>query len=147
MTKPATQPRRIKVETGVCMREDKRWGWKKQYICHPVPLPKQDIGKTSSPITSGTDGYRLQPRCTERPSGLSPLIPGLLTITEKDGGGEKNQGGSCRFTHHLPLGLLPHGSYPGLSAQSLQTLPRDLQPQVPRPGIEGCWRWTGRDSR
>lgn len=68
---------------------------KKQYICHPVPLPIQDTGKASSPITSGTDGYRLQQRCIGRPPGLSPLIPGLLMIKEKDGGGEGNEGGGA----------------------------------------------------
>lgn len=52
-----TQPRNIKVE----MRGggSRRGEWKKQYICHPVPLPIQDTGKASSPITSDTDGYRL----------------------------------------------------------------------------------------
>lgn len=69
---------------------------KKQYICHPGPLPIQDAGEASGPITSGTDGYRLQQRCTERPSGLSPLIPGLLMIKEEDGGGEGKEGGGSR---------------------------------------------------
>lgn len=50
MTTTVTQPQRIKVDPGVYIGEDKRWEWKKQYICHPVPLPKQDIGKASDPI-------------------------------------------------------------------------------------------------
>lgn len=48
----------------------------------PAPLPQAQMA-----------GYPLQQRCIQRPSGLSPLIPGLLMIKEKDGGREGHEGG------------------------------------------------------
>lgn len=112
---------------------------KKQYICHSVPLPIQDRGKASSPITSGTDGYRIQQRCIRRTSGLSPLIPGLLMIKEEDGGGEVDEGGgSWRFTHHLSFGLLPHGAYKAQRTRVCTPSRAAPATRAPGPGLRGA---------
>lgn len=60
-------------------------------------------------------------------------------IKEKDGGGEGNEsGGSWRFTHHLPLGLLPHSAYPGHRTGDCTPSRAAPAPRPPGPGLRGA---------
>lgn len=110
---------------------------KKQYICHPVPLPTQDAGEASGPITSGTDGYRLQQRCTERPSGPSPLIPGLLMIKEEDGGGEGKEGGGGWGCTPPPPSGARSSRRPAGGRRTGACTPSGAAP-APGPGLSGA---------
>lgn len=75
-------------------REDRGAGrWEKQHLCHPVPLPTQDRQRLQPPCL-GTDGDRHGPGALEgKAFGSEPLNPGLLMITERDGGGEAARAG------------------------------------------------------
>lgn len=60
-------------------------------------------------------------------------------IKEKDGGGEGNEGGgSWRFTHHLSLGLLPHGAYKGQRTRVCTPFRAAPAPRTPGPGLRGA---------
>lgn len=105
--------RELKWKRGVCMGG--KGGWKKTIHLSPRPTSYTGCRQSLQPHYSRHRWLSFVAKVHRKAFRSEPLNSGLLTIKEKDGGGEGNEGGgSWRFTHRLPLGLLPHSADPGL---------------------------------